>query len=247
MAGYQTMWSGFGKSVNTYFIQLQERVGAQQAVKMAEQLGLSWRTEVDQMMASPARANGWGAFTLGVADTTPLEMAGAYAVGAADGVYCEPLPVLSIKDLNGREVTYRNEHGEEVRVAQPRCRQVVSPGVARAATDAARCPTGDQPARGSCGGWSTAPEVRGIVGRPVAGKTGTTDGNRTAWFVGFTPELSVASFIADPDNPFNAVGGGNASKPIVSAAQTLRDALAGKPVQHFRPPPEELVGGRNRR
>ena len=50
----------------------------------------------------------------------------------------------------------------------------------------------------------------------MAGKTGTTDGNRTAWFVGITPELSVASFIADPDNPFNAVGGGNASKPIHS-------------------------------
>ena len=246
MSGPQTMWSGFGKSVNTFFVQLQERVGAKEAVRMAERLGLRWRTDVDQMMASPARVNGWGAFTLGVADTTPLEMAGAYAVGASDGVYCEPLPVLSIKDLEGREVTYRDENGEEVRVAQPRCRQVVSPGAARAATDAARCPTGDRPTRGGCGGWSTAPEVRDMVGRPVAGKTGTTDGNRTAWFVGFTPELSVASFIADPDNPFNAVGGGNASKPIHSVAQTLRDALNGQPIRRFEPPPDELVGSSRR-
>ena len=40
----------------------------------------------------------------------------------------------------------------------------------------------------------------------MAGKTGTTDGTRAAWFVGFTPQLAAASFIADPDNPFNVVG-----------------------------------------
>ena len=101
MTGPQTMWSGFGKSVNTFFVQLQERVGAEKAVRMAERLGLRWRTDVDQMMASPARVNGWGAFTLGVADTTPLEMAGAYAIGASDGVYCEPLPVCRSRISRG--------------------------------------------------------------------------------------------------------------------------------------------------
>jgi membrane peptidoglycan carboxypeptidase len=241
MTGRQTMWSGFGKSVNTYFVQLQERVGAENAVRMAERLGLQWRGPVDQMMASPERASGWGAFTLGVSDTTPLEMAGAYAVGAADGRYCEPLPVLSVKDQDGREVTHSDADGEPVPVADPRCRQAVSKGVARAATDAARCPTGTRASRGSCGAWSTASQVAPIVGRPVAGKTGTTDNNRTAWFVGFTPELSVASFIADPDNPFHAVGGGNANKPILTTAQTLRDALAGQPVTRFRPPPRSIV------
>lgn len=241
MTGTQTMWSGFGKSVNTYFVQLQERVGAQRAVRMAERLGMQWRSEVDQMMASPERANGWGAFTLGVSDTTPLEMASAYAVGAADGVYCEPLPVLSIKDQDGVDVTAPDPDGNPVRVADPRCREVVSPAVARAATDAAQCPTGSGAARGSCGGWSTASEVAGMVGRPVAGKTGTTDNNRTAWFVGFTPELAAASFIADPDNPFHAVGAGNASKPIRAVAQTLRGALAGRPVSGFPPPPASIV------
>lgn len=241
MTGNQTMWSGFGKSVNTYFVQLQERVGAANAVRMAERLGLQWRSPVDQMMAAPDRANGWGAFTLGVSDTTPLEMAGAYAVGAADGAYCEPLPVVSIKDQDGQEAASPDAEGNPVPVATPRCRQAVSPAVARAATDAARCPTGSGAARGSCGGWSTAGQVSEIVGRPVAGKTGTTDNNRTAWFIGFTPELSAASFIADPDNPFHAVGGGNAGKPIESAAQTLRDALAGRPVTSFPPPPAAIV------
>jgi membrane peptidoglycan carboxypeptidase len=241
MTGHQTMWSGFGKSVNTYFVQLQERVGAASAVAMAEQLGLHWRSPVDRTMASPGQVDGWGSFTLGVSDTTPLEMANAYAVGAADGVYCEPMPVLSIHTPDGTELTHPDPEGSPQPVAGPRCRQVVSAAVARAATDAARCPTGDGAARGSCGGWSTASEVAGILGRPVAGKTGTTDNNRTAWFVGFTPELSVASFIADPDNPFHAVGGGNANKPILTTAQTLRDALAGQPVTRFRPPPRSIV------
>lgn len=178
------------------------------------------------MMASPERANGWGAFTLGVADTTPLEMANAYATFAADGVYCEPSPVLSITDSEGRPVA----------AADKKCEQVMSEEVARGVVDASRCVTGYRAARGSCGGWSTAPGVYRQVGRPVGGKTGTTDDTRAAWFVGFTPQLAAASFIADPDNPFHLAGDGNAWKPISTVANLLRRGLAGEPVKGFTPP-----------
>lgn len=223
MTGTHTMWSGFGKSVNTYFVQLEQAVGAQSAVAMAERLGLRWRSETDKMMASPERAPGWGSFTLGVADTTPLEMANAMATVAAEGLYCEPNPLVSIDGLPGN-------------VIEPRCKQALQPHVARAATDAARCVTGYGAAGGDCGGWSTAPAVYGQVGRPVAGKTGTTDDTRAAWFIGYTPQLAAASFIADPDNPFNVVGDGNSWKPITSVAGVLRDGLAGQPVAHFTYP-----------
>ncbi|MEH0936042.1 transglycosylase domain-containing protein [Micromonospora psammae] len=242
MTGRQTMWSGFGKSVNTYFVKLEEEVGADRAVRLAEQLGLRWRTDVDRDHASPAKASKWGAFTLGVSDATPLEMANAYAAIAADGRYCEAMPVNSITNRDGTPATYRTFGGIEREVAKPRCRQVVNADAARAATDAARCPTGDTPARGSCGGWSTADSVRGTVGRPVAGKTGTTDSTRSAWFVGYTPELAAASFIADPDNPFNAVGDGQSQIPIHAVAQTLRDALKGSPTRDFTPPSDRMVG-----
>ncbi|MFJ6198681.1 transglycosylase domain-containing protein [Micromonospora sp. NPDC092111] len=242
MTGRQTMWSGFGKSVNTYFVQLEEKIGADRGVHLAEQLGLRWRTDVDKDQASPSKASKWGAFTLGVSDATPLEMANAYAAIAADGRYCEAMPVTSITNRDGTPTTYRTAGGIEREVAKPRCRQVVSADAARAATDAARCPTGDAPAKGSCGGWSTADSVRGTVGRPVAGKTGTTDSTRSAWFVGYTPELAAASFIADPDNPFNAVGDGQSQVPVNAVAQTLRDGLKGTPTRQFAPPSDAIVG-----
>ncbi|WBB79583.1 transglycosylase domain-containing protein [Micromonospora sp. WMMD882] len=243
MTGTQTMWSGFGKSVNTYFVWLEEQVGAERAVRMAEQLGLRWRTDVDRRQAAPERVNKWGAFTLGVSDATPLELANAYAAVSADGRYCEAIPVLSITTRDGAPATYRTASGLQREVAKPRCRQVVSADTARAATDAARCPTGDTPARGSCGGWSTADSVRGTVGRPVAGKTGTTDSTRSAWFVAYTPELAAASFISDPDNPFNAVGDGQSQTPVQAVANTLRDALKDQPKRDFTPPSDRIVGG----
>jgi membrane peptidoglycan carboxypeptidase len=245
MTGRQTMWSAFGKSVNTFFVQLEQQVGADKAVAMAERLGLRWHTDIDKLQASPAKAAGWGAFTLGVADTTPLEMANAYATIAADGVYCDPLPVLSVTDRTGAPVTTPGAKAGDkpVEVAAPRCRQVLRPEVARAAVDATRCTTGYRAAIGDCGGWSTAPTVYPLVKRPVAGKTGTTDNNQAAWFVGLAPSLSVASFIADPDNPLHAVGAANHNKPIQSAAETLRDALADAPVRDFTPPTETTAYG----
>ena len=133
-------------------------------------------------------------------------MANAYATLAADGLYCEPLPVLSITDT-GRQA--RRRYQGRRRSPTPRCRQAVTPDVARAAADAARCVTGYGAAAAAAAAGPPRPACYGAVGRPVAGKTGTTDDTRAAWFVGFTPELAAASFIADPDNPFHVVGDGN--------------------------------------
>ena len=231
MSGVRNMWSGFGMSVNTYFVQLEQRIGAERAVRMAERLGLTWHTDVDRRMASPQNANNWGSFTLGVPDTTPLEMANAYATLAADGRYCEPSPVLRITGPDGKKLAAGN----------PQCHQELRPEVARAAVDATRCTTGYKAATGGCGPWSTAPGVYPAVGRPVGGKTGTTDDTRSAWFVGLTPGLTAASFIADPDNPFHVAGDGNAWKPIQTVSGLLRRGLAGTPVRLFTPPSIETA------
>ena len=236
MSGRQTMWSGFGKSVNTYFVWLEQKIGAEKAVAMAEKLGLRWRTEIDRTLATPERAKGWGAFTLGVSDATPIEMVNVFATLAADGQYCEPLPVRTIVRPDGTAEKFEGKN-----VAAPRCHQAIAPEVAQAATDAARCVTGYGAAKGACGGWETSPMVHAVMKRPVAGKSGTTDGNKTAWFVGFTPQLAAAAFVADPDNPENVVGSGRGTISKFTVAQTLKDALKGQEKMKFTPPPDSIV------
>jgi membrane peptidoglycan carboxypeptidase len=153
-------------------------------------------------------------------------MANAYATFAADGVFCEATPILSITDSRGQPVAAGNT----------KCSQAISTEVARAAADVARCVTGYQAATGSCGSWSTAQGLAAEVGRPFAGKTGTTDDSRSGWFVGFTPELAAASFIADPDNPNHRAGSGNTHKTDAVVAGLLRRGLEGVPIRDFIPP-----------
>ena len=239
--GRQTMWSGFGMSVNTYWVQVEQKVGSGNAVQMAQHLGVKFRTPIDQLEASPAKRNGWGAFTLGVADTTPMDIANVFATVANGGVYCEPLPVQSITGPDGKPAMM-DVNGKQVRVASPRCNRVFSTDVARAATDAARCVTGYGAARGGCGGAGTAHQMYGLVGRPIAGKTGTTDQNRTAWFSAFTPQLAVSCFVADPDSAADIAGTGQHPKPMATVAQTMRRAMKGLPVEHFTPPSNAMLG-----
>ena len=238
MTGVQTMWSGFGKSVNTYFVQLEQAVGADKAVRMAERLGLTVAHRRRPVMASPARSKGWGAFTLGVADTTPLEMANAYATVAADGIYCEPLPVLAITDADGTPAMLQGRwsrspsrgatrRSRRTWPGPPPTRRSALTGVRRGA---ARAAVG--PRRRAC----TA-----TVGRPVGGKTGTTDNTRAAWFVGFTPELAAATSSPTRTTRSTRVGDGQSNKPIDSVAQTLRDALRGQPVRRFAPPSGAII------
>jgi membrane peptidoglycan carboxypeptidase len=177
--GDYNMWTGFGESVNTYFVQLAERVGVEKSINVAERLGIKFRSATDLNFVENSPES-FGPFVLGVTQTTPLDMAAAYAALPADGVYCKPIPVTSATTITGGEIPFTSE-----------CDQAVSVEVARAAVDAARCPTEYGAAKGNCT-WGTAPQVGDTVKGPVAGKTGTTDSNSTNWFVGFTPNAAAA-------------------------------------------------------
>jgi membrane peptidoglycan carboxypeptidase len=231
MDGPRTMWTGFGRSVNTYFVWLEQRIGAQKAVAMAQRLGITFRADSDAALARDDAA-GWGSFTLGVADTTPLDLANAYATVAADGVYCKPLPVMSITDSAGKPLS----------AASPSCQRVLAPDIARAATDAARCPVGEQGAYNKCDG-GTAPDVSSVLGgRPVAGKTGSSEGNATETFVGFTPQVAAAAIAADPDDPRDYVGAGVSGAVDDAVAKVLAVALQGQPYQDYPAPSPAIAG-----
>jgi membrane peptidoglycan carboxypeptidase len=231
MDGTRTMWNGFGRSVNTYFAWLEENVGADRAVAMARNLGVRFLADSDEQLATHGAAS-WGAFTLGVAAVTPLDLANAYATVAAGGKYCAPRAVNALNDRDGRPVA----------VGAPACRQAVTPDVAAAAADAARCPVQQQSYYGKCDGGTAPPGFGSLVGRPVGGKTGTTDGEATATFVGFTRQLAAAAIAADPDNPQHYVGEAYADKVDFAVGYTLRDASAGMPALTFPKPSAAIAG-----
>ncbi|GIM93339.1 transglycosylase domain-containing protein [Paractinoplanes toevensis] len=230
MDGYRTMWNAFGRSVNTYFVHLEEEIGPSAVVAEAKKLGISFAAKSDAQMAATS-ADSWGSFTLGVIDTTPLELASAYATVASEGTYCSPLPVDSITGPDGRKVTVASN-----------CKQVLDPDVARAATDAARCPVGQQSSYSKCDG-GTATSVNSIFGgRPVAGKTGSTEDNTTETFVGFTRNAVAAGIAADPANPSNRVGSAVQAQVIVSVAKALRTA-SGDDYDDFTAPSTQIAFG----
>jgi len=230
MAGNRDMWSGLGMSVNTYFAQLIDRVGADKAVEMAERMGIQWRSEGDAYYASEERRSGWGPFTLGVSDVQPIEMTNVFNTLAAEGEYCEPIPAMRIIDPQGQELD----------AAAPRCHQELDKDVARAATDAARCVTDTARKGAQCGSWGTSPIVGTLAGRPVAGKSGTTDNNRASWFLGYTPQLTVGAFMADPDYIFNSVGTSNTTVSKQTAGTIFKEALEGVPEEKFNAPSRQI-------
>ena len=231
MDGYRTMWNAFGRSVNTYFVHLEEQVGPAAAVAEAKKLGVSFANPDDAKMAKTS-ADGWGSFTLGVVDTTPLELASAYATVAAEGTYCKPLPVQSITDADGQAVPVAST-----------CKKVLSADVARAATDAARCPVGQQGAFGKCDG-GTATQVNSVMGgRPVAGKTGSTEDHRSETFVGFTTTAVAAGIAADPTNPSDVVGSAVEADVVTAVGKVLRTAVGDADFAYFTPPSEEIAFG----
>jgi len=229
-AGVYNMWTGFGNSVNTYFVPLEERVGADNVVAVAKRFGVQFRVKQDADFANdPASAAQWGAFTLGVSASTPLDVANAYATLAGDGMYCEPTPIEQIT----------TQDNEKIDVGKPHCIRATSKDVARAALDAARCPVGDSAQLGGCHG-STAGVTRSIVKHPVFGKTGTTDKDKTAALIAGTTTLVVAGYLVNPDYQDHS---DRMSHQIVNPAvyYTLADFMKGKPKVQFKEPENHKI------
>jgi membrane peptidoglycan carboxypeptidase len=219
------MWTGFGRSVNTYFVPLEEQVGAAKVVDAAKRFGIQFRAKQDADMANDeTAANQWGAFTLGVSASTPLDIANAYATLAGDGMYCKPTPIQQI---------YTQE-GKKIDAGQPDCKRATSKEVARKAIDASRCPLGDRAQLGNCAG-ATEPNARRVVGHPVFGKTGTTDADKTASLVVGTQHLVVAGYLVNPDWAGHT---DRMSHGIVNPAvyRTVADYMEGKESEEFKTP-----------
>jgi membrane peptidoglycan carboxypeptidase len=225
-SGNFTMVRATWDSVNTYFLQLAERTGIDAPIGLAEAMGVR---RVDGTFAGD-HLHHYPSSIIGGADgVSPLAMAGAYATFAAHGQFCPPNPIASITDSEGKDISLPTSP----------CSQVLERQAADTVTSILRGVI-DGPAPGRTGKAAS-------IGRPAAGKTGTTNDSKAAWFIGYTPQLATAVWVGKPTptpmvgvtinhHHYSAVYGGSLPAPIWK--QVMKGALEGVPVENFATPPK---------
>ena len=186
------------------------------AVKLGQAVGVNQIIELCRTLGISSPMQPVTSLPLGAVDLTPMEMAGAYATFASNGWYSEPTFIVQVSDSSGN-VLLENT---------PRPQLVLDPWAAASLTDVLQGVI----ARGT----GTAAQI----GRPAAGKTGTTDSQRDVWFVGYVPQLSTAVWIGN-DNYTPMRGGttgGTYAAPVWK--DFMQQALVNVPVENFRRPSE---------
>lgn len=171
-SGTMTLSDALAHSVNTIAVQLADKVGTKNIIANAKKMGITTLDAKDDNLAMAL-----GGLTKGV---TPLEMASAYGTFANKGVHVKPTAIVKILDRNGNvleDASTLEKEETKTRVMSEReayemttmLEGVIDHGTGTAAA----------------------------IGRPAAGKTGTTDDNKDAWFVGYTPDIVTAVWIGD--------------------------------------------------
>ncbi|SOD65075.1 Membrane carboxypeptidase (penicillin-binding protein) [Streptomyces zhaozhouensis] len=204
---------GMDKSINAVFAQMGVDVGPELVRDTAVALGLP--------EATPGLTEADASISLGTATPSTLDMAGAYATLARHGEHREVLLVSEI-----------TKDGETVDLPEPERGEAIS----REAADGTTAML-EAVVRGGTGTAAAS------SGRPSAGKTGTAENDRAAWFAGYTPELAtvVAIFGQDPETGAQRELYGAAGQERISGGgfpariwgQYTQAALEGQPVTDF--------------
>ena len=142
---------------------------------------------------------------------SPLEHASGFSTIASDGVRHETYLISNIKDQTGAEVY----------AAAPTAEQVIEENTARTATKMMR----DVLTKGTAAGKG--------IGRPAAGKTGTTNGKKDAWFVGFTPQITTAVWVGNPHSSKVVTGQFGGRLPASLWRAYMKAAHEPLPVEDF--------------
>ena len=164
--------SGTAYSVNTYFVGLEEQLGLCDPPEIAKAAGVKQGNGED--------FEKFPCFTLGCFDVTTLDMAVGMATFAAHGVRCDAIAITEVTD----------RYGKNLNVPSANCERTIDLQVADSTT-AVLAGVIDGPVKGRTGQAMD-------LGRPAAGKTGTTDSSAAVWFVGYTPDMAAAVWVGDP-------------------------------------------------
>lgn len=196
--------------------------------RMILKIGVDKVIDAARAMGLPEPFKTVPSITLGTQEEAPVDMAAAFATLPRAGIRHRAYYIEQILGPKG-EVVYKHESPGE---------QTVDRCVALTAVDVMRTVV-----TGGTGG-------RAAIGRqPVAGKTGTGEKYRDAWFVGFTPHLSAAVWVGNPEaeismhnvNGFGSVAGGTIPSMVFSAF--MRPAHDDLPIEDFERPACTLKGG----
>jgi membrane peptidoglycan carboxypeptidase len=210
-------------SINSAYVDLESSIGVKSVAEAALRAGI------------PADTPGLNlknldlTFVLGTASPSGLDMASAYSTFAARGTRSQPTVVKKVVGPN-EGLLYEFNPKTNSAFDKP-----VADTVTYALTQVVQKGTGF---------------AAQALGRPAAAKTGTTDDNKSAWFVGYTPQLATAVLMAKETSDgtpismsgtggLSTVTGGSFPAAIWTAFMTA--ALDGKPVREFAPPPDGSV------
>jgi 1A family penicillin-binding protein len=182
------------------------------AVKLGQAVGIDKVIEICRTLGIKSPLDPVVSLPLGSIGVTPMEMAGAYATFASNGWHSEPTIIVRVTDSSGNVILDNT----------PKPRLVLDPWAVASLTSSLQ---------GVVQGGGTAPQAN--LGRPAAGKTGTTTSERDVWFVGYTPQLSTAVWIGNDNyRPLGSgVTGGGYAAPIWR--DFMREALKNEPVLQF--------------
>nr|WP_157620483.1 penicillin-binding protein 1A [Synechococcus sp. PCC 7335] len=186
------------------------------AVKLGQTIGINRIVEIARTVGIESPMDPVISLPLGAVDLTPLELAGAYATFASYGWHSEPTLIVQVTDSRGNTILDNT----------PKPQLLLDPWASAALTDVLQ------------GVISQGTATNAQIGRPAAGKTGTTDSQRDTWFVGYVPQLATAVWVGNDDNrPLGsgATGGGYAA-PVWR--DFMVEALRDEPVESFRKPSE---------
>ena len=183
------------------------------AIKLGQEVGLNKVIEICRVLGIRSPMEPVISLPLGAVDLTPLEMAGAFATFANNGWHSDTTFIVQVTDSSGNVLLDNT----------PKPKLVLNSWAAASVNSALQGVINSGTARAA------------QLGRPAAGKTGTTSSERDIWFVGYVPQLSVAVWMGN-DNyrpmSYGATGGG-----IVAPVwrDFMSQALQGVPAENFKP------------
>ena len=171
------MQSALNYSMNTWFMILQDEAGTQRVAETANAMGMKSIVPDGSGRMDPITPT----LTLGTIETSPLQLANVYATIAAHGVACNTINIVEVV----------NTAGDKIAAPDADCKQVIR---ASSADTMAKLLQG--PIKSGFSGLAA------LDGRPVAGKSGTTDNSAAVTFAGFTPQIAAAAWMGDPRGGF---------------------------------------------